>query len=226
MYPKPPNGTRPSTTPACPRLEQSKGNGQQRHANKRIDPVPGEGKTVQRGSNPRRLPGHDDNDLQIRHAPENENIKDMRLNSNAAQSITITFSNEGHQINRRKLEKIIMTETKHTPGPWVDKRINTGSARCPIPVYQACSGYSILICSVYGDRTASEANASLIASAPDMLNRIEKLKGAIAALLGKEELEQIQLSIPLCSSPAADKAAALNAIQVLLEELKETGAEQ
>jgi len=71
--------------------------------------VSGEGQTVQRGSNPRRLPGHDDNDLRIRHAPENENIKDMRLNSNAAQSSTITFSNEGHQINRNKLEKTMKT---------------------------------------------------------------------------------------------------------------------
>ena len=57
----------------------------------------------------------------------------------------------------------------HTPGPWVNDGLN-GSERIDI---NAESGF--YIAEVIGSMTAQEANAHLIAAAPDLLEALETL---------------------------------------------------
>ncbi len=61
-----------------------------------------------------------------------------------------------------------MTETKHTPGPWVVKGSNVFSQHGwqDTPIAQPCINPGI---------AASEANARLIAAAPELLAAAEKV---------------------------------------------------
>ena len=65
-------------------------------------------------------------------------------------------------------------ETKHTPGPWNAHSIKKSAA----PPYTPVSA-TTLIAQVYstafGDHEQSEANARLIAAAPDLLEAVKRL---------------------------------------------------
>ena len=67
-----------------------------------------------------------------------------------------------------------MADTKHTPGPWSDKSIAIAH------VYHVHSKRTIANCGGYTDNTddgkhiiENEANAQLIAAAPDLLEALE-----------------------------------------------------
>ncbi len=74
---------------------------------------------------------------------------------------------------------------KHTPGPWVVGEPNKGPVAGTVPVHTAdyMESYRAgqLVCSVYGTAAFSDANARLIAAAPDML---AALRCALADLQG------------------------------------------
>ena len=75
------------------------------------------------------------------------------------------------------------TETQHTPGPWETSRDAVPAGHVQITVYEFVSG----------DRVATvfqnEANARLIAAAPDLLAALEAMLAAYAfnATLQKRE---------------------------------------
>ena len=64
-----------------------------------------------------------------------------------------------------------MTQAKHTPGPWEVGSLNQGPVSGTIPIttpgYRETFRDGMLIASVYGTAARSEANARLIAAAPD-----------------------------------------------------------
>lgn len=68
--------------------------------------------------------------------------------------------------------------SKHTPGPWVVGEQNKGPVAGTVPVHTAdyMEAYrgGQLVCSVYGTAAFSEANARLIAAAPEMLDALKK----------------------------------------------------
>ena len=66
---------------------------------------------------------------------------------------------------------------KHTPGPWrvsVDMR---GLGNVPVAGVETVEGFSIANCGTHG-----EANASLIASAPDLLEALQAMLDADDAI--------------------------------------------
>ncbi len=62
------------------------------------------------------------------------------------------------------------TNTKHTPGPWISKPTATPDYAKQYAVYPESTGQTVAI--VY-DGTAAEANAALIAAAPEMLGALQ-----------------------------------------------------
>lgn len=67
--------------------------------------------------------------------------------------------------------------TAHTPGPWEIGRVNSGPVAGAIPIttqgYRETFRDGVLITSVYGSAARSEANAHLIAAAPDMYEALK-----------------------------------------------------
>lgn len=103
-----------------------------------------------------------------------------------------------------------MTPSKHTPGPWVVKgRLVEAPFRLDLGVAQAIAGMTA------GSRGASqitvpeaEANARLIAAAPDMLEALKLAKGWLELWASAErELAIINETI----SKAEGRALPLNA---------------
>ncbi len=94
---------------------------------------------------------------------------------------------------------------KHTPGPWVVGEPNKGPVAGTVPVHTAdyMESYRAgqLVCSVYGTAAFSDANARLIAAAPDLLDALQKLVGYLDGTVGDYHLENYAL-------PAARSAVA------------------
>ncbi len=71
---------------------------------------------------------------------------------------------------------------KHTPGPWVVGEPNKGPVAGTVPVHTAdyMESYRTgqLVCSVYGTAAFSDANARLIAAAPDLLDALQGIQAA------------------------------------------------
>lgn len=73
----------------------------------------------------------------------------------------------------------MMEKTKYTPGPWVVGQPNKGPVAGTVPVHTAdyMDSYRSgqLVCSVYGTAAFSDANARLVAAAPDLLAALSRL---------------------------------------------------
>lgn len=69
--------------------------------------------------------------------------------------------------------------SKHTPGPWVVGQLNKGPVAGTVPVHTADYMESYrsgqLVCSVYGTAAFSDANARLIAAAPELLASLRRV---------------------------------------------------
>ena len=59
--------------------------------------------------------------------------------------------------------------SKHTPGPWVSKNVGTAM---PGGWYVGCDDYPV--CEILDEYPEAEANAHLIAAAPNMLGALEE----------------------------------------------------
>lgn len=85
-------------------------------------------------------------------------------------------------------------KNKHTPGPWVGETAKSHGAN--ITIYGTEAGDAVDVCDVVyrGDETQVEANAHLIAAAPDML---EALEAALAYLVmaGTDHAEPTRATI-------------------------------
>lgn len=68
-----------------------------------------------------------------------------------------------------------MTNIKHTPGPWTVKWLDVSHAM----IYDA-SGMNVVPRMIAERGAPTEANARLIAAAPDLLSEIERLRAALA----------------------------------------------
>ena len=68
-----------------------------------------------------------------------------------------------------------MSESKHTPGPW---RVGVTSDAGEVDVIAEGGWFVAVACDSAGDGD-TEANANLIAAAPDMLEALEKLVSRI-----------------------------------------------
>jgi dihydrodipicolinate synthase/N-acetylneuraminate lyase len=72
-----------------------------------------------------------------------------------------------------------MTETKHTPGPWIFWRFGTGDDKCQdFGVAADVDGNKIVIAHCFGKQSDdfaadARANATLIAAAPDMYEALQ-----------------------------------------------------
>jgi len=68
---------------------------------------------------------------------------------------------------------------KHTEGPWEIGKCNSGPVSGTIPIhthdYMESYRSGMLVCSVYGTATFSEANARLIAAAPELLEALKAM---------------------------------------------------
>lgn len=78
-------------------------------------------------------------------------------------------------------------ETKHTPGPWqVNKKVKTTVETCAdgqgINIIADCSDIDGL-----RTRTESEANAAMIAQAPDLLAELDRLRQVNAEMVAALE---------------------------------------
>lgn len=70
----------------------------------------------------------------------------------------------------------------HTPGPW---RVPTAMFGDDIEVYHPTTGGMVRpICTMHGEGDVTEANARLIASAPDLLAACEEAADTILAEVG------------------------------------------
>ena len=79
-------------------------------------------------------------------------------------------------------------ETKHTQGPWLDK---SGE------VYAEETGRTIARCDIGGHDETSEANARLIAAAPDLLAALEGMIGHLPDCFEiRTEVKELRMSIP------------------------------
>jgi len=76
----------------------------------------------------------------------------------------------------------ITTETQHTPGPWMHKA--TASLGPQYAVYPEDSTTGAVICIVY-DHGNTEANARLIAAAPELLEALRDIVRAHDVKMGK-----------------------------------------
>jgi hypothetical protein len=95
--------------------------------------------------------------------------------------------------------------TQHTPGPWTYGPPKTNSRRVFMPndtVEITCRGgpYGGLVAALYKTNFASpgmdEANARLIAAAPDMLEVLKRVEESLTALGAKgEPLKSIRAAI-------------------------------
>ena len=90
-----------------------------------------------------------------------------------------------------------MTESKHTP--WRVEKGTANNVFAPQSIYirEASSGRFAYICQVFGvlDRELSEANAALIAAAPDLLaacEHIDKWFRSMLEYIPDYEWEQIE----------------------------------
>jgi len=108
-----------------------------------------------------------------------------------------------------------MTESKHTPGPWVVKHYEGGT----IGVRQGDNAPSVMladnpiacgfsICNLVENADSTNANAELIASAPDLLDENEQMRKAYD-ILWKCSNERDNLN--------AELVKALGAAQVVME---------
>lgn len=73
------------------------------------------------------------------------------------------------------------TESQHTPGPWKTMPMDGGG----ISINQIESEHynDLSVAGCYGNYEVNEANAALIASAPDMLQALEDARITIQAFL-------------------------------------------
>jgi hypothetical protein len=76
-----------------------------------------------------------------------------------------------------------MAEDKHTPGPWVYEVNHSGSA---IAKDGCCIATTHGRAAITGAPLPHEANARLIAAAPDMLNALKMVAASSASLRGEE----------------------------------------
>ena len=106
-----------------------------------------------------------------------------------------------------------MNNAKHTPGPWVilkgyDGTVEVSASR-PYRINNISAG-TPLICDVYQhpefDGFSSQANANLIASAPDLL---ESLKEMTALLDKVAAISGFPFREPINGSPCAKARAAI-----------------
>jgi hypothetical protein len=96
---------------------------------------------------------------------------------------------------------------KPTPGPWRYRDTGWGAYGIYCDGYRAAEGPIGLLGRTSQNEPTDEANARLIAAAPDLLEALEALGRAAAAFL--LELDDYEFSGPV---PAQDKAATLDAM--------------
>lgn len=98
-----------------------------------------------------------------------------------------------------------MSKTKHTPGPWVVKSARSG--------FYVESQFDVIVDSLdesgrYG-AIDDEANARLIAAAPELLEALEKLyalvEGESPSLLDEDSGGDSRLDIEICAAIAKAK---------------------
>ena len=120
-----------------------------------------------------------------------------------------------------------MTE-QHTPGPWF--AVNTGTDEEPMMVVRAARiagqepRHEVAICCT-GDspQEMENANAALIASAPDLKAENEKLKEGLQVFINTAKVavytdhEAVKESIFECLAGLSNKDKNINAIHKLLE---------
>ena len=96
--------------------------------------------------------------------------------------------------------------SKHTQGPWAIGKVNQGTVAGSIPVatpdYMESYRSGQLICSVYGTASFSNANARLIAAAPELL---EALRGMLA--LDEEHHQRGHCDDDVCAEVLKARAA-------------------
>ena len=83
-------------------------------------------------------------------------------------------------------------KTSHTPGPWTVAADMRGLGNVPVAGVETSAGLAIANCGTHG-----EANASLIAAAPDLLAALQEILPHIIArpIVGAAILERARAAI-------------------------------
>ena len=126
-----------------------------------------------------------------------------------------------------------MTEIKHTPGPWFSKRAGTPQdGEYDYAIIAKIGGEPMVIAEAFGrvsetKKACAEANARLIARAPELLAENEKLRG----MTKRADLEQLFIDLEEYFDGMADAeffpdsaSATPNAEMRLLVSIKEAQA--
>jgi len=102
------------------------------------------------------------------------------------------------------------TINKHTPSPWVVGQPNKGPVAGTVPVHTADYMESYrsgqLICSVYGTAAFSDANARLIAAAPDLLAALKAMHACHRAFSNAENWTALDDDARAAAESAINKA--------------------
>ena len=93
-----------------------------------------------------------------------------------------------------------MRESKHTPGPW---RVD---ANHPDYVLSATRCVTIIY-GRPGNATEREANARLIAAAPDMLEALKACQSALASMIAPDAIEQTTVLNAFAQATEAESKA-------------------
>lgn len=93
-----------------------------------------------------------------------------------------------------------MSNTKHTPGPWVDRKPDSvGGSR----IYADCKGGVLIATLGYmRDKNESEANARLIAAAPDLLSALKLLLDEVTEAKWPKVAEHLAILQIVCEAIA------------------------
>lgn len=76
---------------------------------------------------------------------------------------------------------------QHTPGPWQAYRIEKKGPGLPYTPVAAKTLLAKVYSEAFGDYEQSEANARLIAAAPDLLNALQYIVGCSAPMTRQQE---------------------------------------
>jgi hypothetical protein len=93
-----------------------------------------------------------------------------------------------------------MNESKHTPGPWHFRQSFTDGEPSAYEVDAGAPG-RFNVCTVAagaGQVETEEANARLIAAAPDMLHALELAKAELDKMGCEHDCESMGPNVPLC----------------------------
>ena len=99
---------------------------------------------------------------------------------------------------------------KHTPGPWFIKPVSNATVEGNLNIFQTESstgkGYHVSYSAAWDDnevtKIEAQANANLIAAAPDLLNELQRLRDYVINICGVDDGD-CDSEHPLMSSKAA-----------------------